>query len=115
MEHSEFLKKLRDLLNCACRENISNTPDFLIAEYLIGCLVAFEAIVLARDRWYGVHLEPCNKYFEDAPAEKGESSQTSTNKQIMPCVNCTKCHRFNHCVCEFGGKVCSLKYEPRTA
>jgi len=57
--------ELEELLNRACEENESNTPDFILADYLIACLFAFNQATKARDHWYGVHLEPGNKYFEE--------------------------------------------------
>jgi hypothetical protein len=46
-------KKLERLLNVACAENGSNTSDFILADYLIGCLNVFDIAVSARERWYG--------------------------------------------------------------
>ncbi len=49
----EFLARVRSAINCACLENGSNTPDFLLAEYLLGCLDNFDRAVTAREKWYG--------------------------------------------------------------
>lgn len=49
---SELREKLVDALNRACAENGSDTPDFILAEYLIGCLAAFDQAVVAREAWY---------------------------------------------------------------
>lgn len=57
-------QELEQLLNGYCQENESNTPDFLLALYLMRCLDAFNEAVRARDAWYAVHLEPGNKYFK---------------------------------------------------
>lgn len=40
-------------INRACAENSSNTPDFILADYLVSCLAAFDRAVVARERWYG--------------------------------------------------------------
>ena len=58
-----FRKDLEQLINGYSMENNSHTPDFLLAQYLERCLDAFDEATRARDRWYGVHLEPENKYF----------------------------------------------------
>lgn len=50
---SEFIKDLESLINSYSLENGSDTPDFLLAEYMHGCLAVFEAIIKARDEWYG--------------------------------------------------------------
>jgi hypothetical protein len=44
---------IRNALNRASRENASDTPDFILAQYLMDCLEAFEAATTARERWYG--------------------------------------------------------------
>jgi type IV secretory pathway VirB4 component len=61
----EFLNELRSLINRHSRENASNTPDFLLAEYLLSCLKTFEEFTKKRDRWYGVRLVPGNSQFFD--------------------------------------------------
>lgn len=50
---SKFETELQHLLNCHSKENGSNTPDFMLAEYLIGCLENFNKTVAAREVWYG--------------------------------------------------------------
>ena len=57
-EPSEFEEKLRALLNRTCQENESNTPDFILAEFLSQSLAAFNLAVVCRDKWYGVRLRP---------------------------------------------------------
>jgi len=49
---SDFQEKLRELLNHYSKENESHTPDFILAEYLEGCLENFARTVRDRDRWY---------------------------------------------------------------
>lgn len=49
----EFKSELTSLLNKHSKENDSNTPDFILAEHLIGCLKLFNAIVGKREGWYG--------------------------------------------------------------
>lgn len=49
---------LADVLNRHSRENRSNTPDWILAEYLILCMDAFDGATKARDNWYGVTLRP---------------------------------------------------------
>ena len=50
---SEFRRALRCLLNAHSMENGSDTPDFVLSEYLEGCLELFDRSVRARSRWYG--------------------------------------------------------------
>ncbi len=48
-----FRKELEHLINRHSKENGSDTPDFMLAEYLTDCLIAFDKAVTAREKWYG--------------------------------------------------------------
>ena len=50
---TEFRKELETLINKKSKENGSDTPDFILAEYLTDCLTAFDKAVNARKKWYG--------------------------------------------------------------
>ncbi len=50
---SEFELALRDLINRYSVENGSDTPDFILAGYLVSCLDNFEQTTLERERWWG--------------------------------------------------------------
>lgn len=47
-----FEKELLWLINKYSKENKSDTPDFILAQYLNGCLANYEETVKARDKWY---------------------------------------------------------------
>lgn len=49
----EFREELETLINKHSLENGSNTPDFILAEYLCQCLMVFDTTVLSRENWYG--------------------------------------------------------------
>ena len=49
----DFRKELEHLINRYSKENGSDTPDFILADYLGNCLDNFDTIVSARERWYG--------------------------------------------------------------
>ena len=54
-----FKEALCILINTHSRENGSDTPDFIIAEYLYNCLKNFDATMQARKKWYDpgvIHL-----------------------------------------------------------
>ena len=55
---SAFREELEHLINRHSKENGSNTPDYMLADFLCTCLVAFDATVRARDRWYGIAPRP---------------------------------------------------------
>ena len=48
-----FQQELEQLINKYSQENGSNTPDFILARYLNGCLGAFNEAVESRELWYG--------------------------------------------------------------
>lgn len=45
--------KIEHAINRCCAENASNTPDFILAEFLTDCLSAWDRATAARERWYG--------------------------------------------------------------
>ena len=51
-----FETELRALINTHSIENASDTPDFILSQYLIACLDAYGAAVTRRDHWYGDRL-----------------------------------------------------------
>jgi len=53
-----FEKELKALINRYSVENESNTPDWLLAQYLMGCLAAFTVAVQQRENWYGRDPRP---------------------------------------------------------
>jgi hypothetical protein len=46
-------EELKRAINHCSAENGSNTPDFILAEYLTDCLAAFEKASTTREKWYG--------------------------------------------------------------
>lgn len=49
----EMRRALTALLNAHNAEAVSDTPDFVLANFLRGCLVAFDGAVIERETWYG--------------------------------------------------------------
>lgn len=49
---SKFRKDLEYIINIYSLENRSNTPDFILAEYMVSCLDAFDKAEEARSKWY---------------------------------------------------------------
>jgi hypothetical protein len=46
-------RDLEHLLNRHCAENVSHTPDFILASYLMACLSTWNLHTRERDRWFG--------------------------------------------------------------
>ena len=49
----DFREELQMLLNSYSKENGSDTPDFILAEYMVNCLNAFDVAANQREDWYG--------------------------------------------------------------
>jgi hypothetical protein len=52
MNNDDFKRDLAEVINRHCVEALSDTPDFILADYLAGCLEAFAYTTRARDKWY---------------------------------------------------------------
>lgn len=50
---TSFTNELKKLLNRYSEENGSNTPDFILANYLVNCLDTFNAAINAREKLCG--------------------------------------------------------------
>lgn len=50
----QFKDDLAEVINRHSRENWSNTPDFVLADYLYRCLRAYEIAVEENLRWHEV-------------------------------------------------------------
>jgi hypothetical protein len=55
---TEFEKELQSLINRFSRENASNTPDWILAQYLEAILLSFEIAIQQRESWYGRDPRP---------------------------------------------------------
>lgn len=51
-------KALADVLNSYCAENGSNTPDFILGDFLGSVLECLNQAIRERDRWYGIAHRP---------------------------------------------------------
>jgi hypothetical protein len=49
-----LLEELKSVINRHSLENNSNTPDYILASYLLQCLNAFTQATKARDEWFRV-------------------------------------------------------------
>ena len=50
--NKEIVEQFRAVINRNRLENGSDTPDFILAEFLAECLEAFNKAVNERDRWH---------------------------------------------------------------
>lgn len=54
---TNFRKELETLINKHSLENGSDTPDFILADYVSKCLKTFDETIQAREQWYGRNLK----------------------------------------------------------
>lgn len=52
MSNLNLKDELQQALNKCSAENESDTPDFLLASYLLDCLAAYDKVTQAREKWY---------------------------------------------------------------
>lgn len=64
MERTQFELRLEELINEYNLENGSDTPDFILANYLNECIKNFDAAVKQREEWYGRQ-----KHINDLPVD----------------------------------------------
>lgn len=50
---TDFRQELSELLNRHSMEGASDTPDFILANFMTGCLRSFDEAVQSRENWYG--------------------------------------------------------------
>ena len=58
---NDLEQALTSALNRFSAENASNTPDWVLAQFLLGCLAAWNQGVGQRETWYGRDGPPCAK------------------------------------------------------
>lgn len=84
---SNLQKDIEEAINRASAENESNTPDWILAQYLIDCLATFDKAVNARDSFYGER----QKILASSPKEEICIPSEQENTHSHPaCV-------FNYC------------------
>lgn len=66
---STFEVELESLINKWNQEAASNTPDFILAQYVSGCLLAFNTAVQQRETWYERDATPSMTQSPAPPTE----------------------------------------------
>ena len=54
MNYTKLRSDIASAINANSAENCSDTPDFILGDFLLAVLRAFDEAVVARDRWYQV-------------------------------------------------------------
>ena len=79
-----FKDQLTSLLNIHSAENRSNTPDFVLAKYLIGCLNAFDVAVNMREDYYGRSHHHLGSSVETEPTSEPRPEPTDSGYPKVP-------------------------------
>ena len=58
---NNFENELESLINRYNREAGSDTPDFILAQYMQDCLSMFNRATNRRDQWYGFNPQDAFK------------------------------------------------------
>ena len=78
-------RRIIESINMFSRENVSNTPDFILAGFLMSCLSAFEQCSNARENWYGKHLTIQSVSSLSSPSENATQKVVATEARAQPC------------------------------
>jgi hypothetical protein len=72
-----FEDSLAKLINKTSHENSSDTPDFILAKYLAGCLEKYDEATKARDKYFGIRpWVP----FQEGPGEQPIEQPENANR-----------------------------------
>jgi hypothetical protein len=52
VKRPSFEQELTSLINSYSKENDSDTPDYILGEYMRKCLDAFNEATIQRDKWW---------------------------------------------------------------
>ena len=85
MNKSQLRIDIEHAINKNSAENGSDTPDFILAEYLISCLENFDRTIHARSQWYSHHCKIGGCDHKDI---KDKALTNSTNSIIL----CDRCY-----------------------
>jgi hypothetical protein len=66
----DFVRDLTALINRYSLENNSDTPDYILANYLFACLMSFDTATQQRDTHYGRDARPREQPPHNAQAKR---------------------------------------------
>ena len=103
-----FEKELEELINKHSIENESDTPDFILAQYLIGCLDNFKSTINAREIWdKSPAIVPRSSAEDDS--ELADVDEQSREDGVKKCPKCDGAgYLCNHPELPFFGDECPL-------
>jgi hypothetical protein len=80
-----FVDELKALINKHSLERQSNTPDFILAEYMMDCLQNFNRAISARYQWYAaehpLHSDGGTDSAKMADSQSGDNPVSTADSQ----------------------------------
>ncbi len=107
MSRGNLKGDLTALLNGFSLENSSNTPDFILAQYLLSCLEAYNVAVTNRANWYGRMDAPGRGSLPFSKARKLVTEITDDERDEVHYYISTACQHGRHDECRKVCKFCS--------
>lgn len=83
---TQFEKEVQALINRYSLENGSDTPDFILAQYLQKSLENFDAAVKQREEWYG-RQQKITDLPVDVPFPTVEPDYNGTGRESDPIID----------------------------
>ncbi len=65
-----FEQAIAAVINSYSKENESDTPDYILAQYVSNCLEAYKKAIMLRDSWFGVDMWAEDKRSEEFHKQK---------------------------------------------
>lgn len=84
---TEFQEELQKLINRYSQESGSDTPDWILAEYLTSCLAAFDAAVTKREQWYGRDVRAIADRLATRQSKRGDPAIICLDAPSPKCEN----------------------------
>jgi hypothetical protein len=81
---SAFEKELAQLINRHSLENGSDTPDFILAAYLVDCLDTFNRISVWRAKWYSPEGVPTLERDHGPATPRWDVKNTALATNVQP-------------------------------
>lgn len=74
----DFERAVEKIVNALSLENLSDTPDFMLAKFLAGALTLFNDVTRQRTEWYGKKSD--REFYNDAALALPPNSTASPNR-----------------------------------
>ena len=88
-ERDALAEAIRRAINTNSAENASNTPDYILAQFMCACLVAFDTATQQRETWYGRDARPSSAALAAPPAPSVPREPTKAMlNAAFPINNC---------------------------